>query len=111
MTPDILKQAREALENIAHLESVVSHYAENSVMRQAVEQHAKSCREILSCLSAEPSAIPDGWVLVPREPTEEMKHKGASFYRHFAATSPCIPNDIYRVMLSAAPKPPEQVTE
>lgn len=56
-------------------------------------------------------AAPDGWVVVPREPTEEMSDAGAQsdgvqleddddtiFY----------PARIYRAMIAAAPHPPEQ---
>lgn len=58
--------------------------------------------------------FPDGWVLVPREPTEEMLTAWAAEAerQHFALddfSEPIYPAKLYTAMLAAAPSPP--VTE
>lgn len=55
-----------------------------------------SIREKLAQQSAHPT---DGWVTVPREPTEEMLAA--------VRADPSVPRDIYRAMTSAAPQPQE----
>lgn len=55
---------------------------------------------------AQPVAVPDGWVLVPREPTQEMVTAGAdaaerNFTRRTRAPA------TFKAMLSAAPLPPD----
>lgn len=47
-----------------------------------------------------PAEIPDGWQLVPIEPTEEMINDADKHEHRFSDV-------IYRVMLAAAPKPEE----
>jgi hypothetical protein len=49
----------------------------------------------------------DGWVMVPVEPTEEMIMAG--YEGQGEATYPAV-RDAYRAMLSAAPTPPQQVS-
>jgi len=48
--------------------------------------------------------IPDGWVLVPKEPTEKMLRAGQSFQGEHVYASHEVAN-IYRDMLEAAHKP------
>ena len=43
-------------------------------------------------------AIPEGHVVVPKEPTQEMC--AAGYYTH---RTPCAPEIIYRAMIAAAP--------
>lgn len=67
-------------------------------------------------------APPDGWVMVPVEPTQEMYHKikmalpvetrawfeDGKMHCTILLEHECVdPNDVYRAMLKAAPKPPE----
>ncbi|UBB18313.1 hypothetical protein [Comamonas odontotermitis] len=58
-------------------------------------------REQLAQLSAR-QAVPDGWRLVPMEPTEEMIKAGNTK----TWVLPC--HDCWSAMLSAAPPPPER---
>lgn len=49
-------------------------------------------------------AVPEGWKLVPIEPTHEMTEQGAQeadWYAHNAY-------DCYKAMLDAAPQPPKE---
>lgn len=48
--------------------------------------------------------VPEGYTLVPIEPTREMILSGSIYYQRHGALSPCIPADIYKAMLKAAPK-------
>lgn len=52
--------------------------------------------------STPPSAVPAGWVLVPREPTVYMRDAGMK-----AQYAPSASGTIYRAMLAAAPPPPD----
>jgi hypothetical protein len=56
-------------------------------------------------LYTHPAPIPDGMVLVPVEPTEEMKVAGSDALGVYHCGSP---SDIYKAMLQAAPKPGEK---
>jgi len=54
-------------------------------------------------------AVPDGYVLVPREPTEAMLSEGGDELCDSNAHSyPNLARAVYDAMLSAAPKPPTQ---
>jgi hypothetical protein len=48
--------------------------------------------------------VPEGYALVPIEPTREMILSGSNYYQKHGALSPCIPAGIYQAMLKAAPK-------
>lgn len=51
-------------------------------------------------------AIPEGWQLVPKEPTPEMIRSGQSEYGEVVFAEHQV-NSVYRDMLAAAPKPIE----
>ena len=67
-------------------------------------------------VKAEPAAIPEGWVLVPKEPDEMMQIRGdeaTSRYVEWEAEGPTdgshcaeMVDGIYKAMLDAAPTPP-----
>ena len=48
--------------------------------------------------SAQPRAVPDGWVMVPREPTVEMKNAAEGFNYSYDL------DDAWHLMISAAPQ-------
>lgn len=51
-------------------------------------------------------AIPEGWQLVPKEPTIDMHDKGTQVILAFGEHPTCHgANECYKAMLSAAPKP------
>ena len=53
-------------------------------------------------------SVPEGWKLVPVEPTEAMMNAApASYSSSFMAIWPKICGDIYRALLAAAPASPE----
>lgn len=54
-------------------------------------------------------SVPEGWKLVPVEPTEAMMNAApASYSSSFMAIWPKICGDIYRALLAAAPASPKQ---
>jgi len=55
-------------------------------------------------LAARGCFVPEGYALVPIEPTREMILSGSNYYQKHGALSPCIPADIYKAMIKAAPK-------
>jgi len=55
--------------------------------------------------AAKPAAVPDGWVMVPREPTPEMRAEIMSAINH----EHMVKN--YKAMLAAAPQPPAPVVD
>lgn len=98
---DELKAALNKLEWAAvSAEAAASHAAEfpNGVAEQVKEASAErlaSARARVEALCV----VPDGWRLVPAEPTGEMVKAGI-------AANDGIVSDIYRAMLAAAPPPP-----
>lgn len=52
------------------------------------------------------AGVPNGWQLVPKEPTGEMIWDGAKENEIYNKTIAECMRDIYKAMLSAAPKPP-----
>lgn len=50
-------------------------------------------------------AVPEGWALVPIEPTEEMHEAGEFVPRGIGSCPPSVGN-VYRAMIAAAPQPP-----
>ena len=48
------------------------------------------------------TSIPEGWKLVPIEPTDRMLSAGQSEWLESAGADPCF--DVYRAMLAAAPE-------
>ncbi|MEH8712979.1 hypothetical protein [Klebsiella quasipneumoniae] len=74
--------------------------------RENANSSTNNCREIPETSTKAP-AIPDGYVMVPNEPTEEMLQAS---YREAAVYSPTA----YRAMLAAAPQPqnaPQNIPE
>ena len=61
-----------------------------------------------AALSAMPRHVPEGWVLMPKEPTKEMIKSGsdAALVVHRTLNT----GDVYRAMLSAA-RPPAPLSE
>jgi len=49
-------------------------------------------------------ATPEGWVLVPKEPTKEMREAGFDAVNWGDIRSPVQLNEAYKAMLAAAPK-------
>lgn len=71
--------------------------------------HAVDCKlaATLSCqqpASAQPVAVPDGWQLVPKEPTRAMLDAAHTNFRKDIGIDPLLKTS-YRAMLSAAQKP------
>ena len=54
-------------------------------------------------IGSPPAAVPDGWVLVPKEPTPEMV---MAYGEPFSEADAQRNEAVYRAMLSAAPTPP-----
>lgn len=72
-------------------------------------------QDFARAIEAEAQRVPDGWKLVPVEPTAEMLHRvdGASIINFEEAAEACALSfeeiqAIYRAMLSAAPEPVQQ---
>ena len=87
-------------------------------LRAAIEQYeaAEPCRQnphyagprqcnrgTVGCTQPHPApAVPEGWQLVPKEPTEEMRNAFANGTIGFDRLT----SNAYRAMLKAAPAPP-----
>ena len=69
MTP--IEQDRETLASRL-LEHAAIHDAETSPYSPEQKQWADDLRAAAAALSALPAHAPDGWVMVPKEPTPEM---------------------------------------
>lgn len=96
--------------------------AHKMARRKALEQAKKDAiaewntRAALAAASAQPVAVPDGWQMVPVDPTKEMKAAAVKFangpavYKAVAAAALEIEEGIYgeayEAMLAAAPQPP-----
>ena len=67
----------------------------------------KICVDKWNKRTANSPAIPDGWKLVPIEPTADMSHAGHDYYQKSKAEfGDFTPTGMYRAMLSAVPQPP-----
>ena len=99
------------------------HCGEGTLERRLRAQHNDRIDRLVAALSA-PSSPGDGWVMVPREPTDEMLLKGHHQIDWWRDDQPTNTNDdplqkpggvgttckedlldAYRAMLSAAPSP------
>lgn len=69
---------------------------------RVVMLEAAAMLDALSAQPGQPAAVPEGWKLVPVEPTEDMEAAG------WIDKEDVCPCDIYRAMLSAAPPAPVQ---
>ena len=67
-----------------------------------------------------PPAVPDGWVMVPREPTDEMTDKGESAliagplekeFKDAPSATWAAAKACYRAMISAAPAAPTETSD
>jgi len=65
------------------------------------KESVEAVSDLIEAQAAQPVGAPDGWVMVPREPTAEMAQVG----RHAA---PYRATDVYKAMILAAPQPPAQ---
>ena len=74
--------------------------------------HDRLADAIVTHLATLPSAVPDGWKLVPIEPTEEMLEQAAThdLNRRTAETDQWN-HDTWSFMLDAAPEPPNACRE
>lgn len=67
--------------------------------------------QVLHRLSTRPQQIPDGWQLVPKEPTEAMKNAslkacdGKAYPADMRIGPMAMNADVYKAMLAAAPQP------
>ena len=82
---------------------------------EAAKKAIKDAHVALASPALESAAVPDGWQLVPKEPTEEMLESGRKAYFGARAYSDTTPDQAQRLdyiaMLAAAPSPPVQPTE
>jgi hypothetical protein len=89
--PDLLDALRQIAAYPVHRAEEISIDGARAIARAA----------IAAAEAAQPTAVPDGWKLVPVEPTDEMLAAGSEqdqqFYDHARF--------VYRAMLAAAPKP------
>jgi hypothetical protein len=70
---------------------------------ERANDHWREQLESLPLYTHTQPAVPEGWKLVPIEPTHEMTEQGAQeadWYAHNAY-------DCYKAMLDAAPQPPK----
>ena len=91
MTTKILKQALDALER---------------GYKDLVDAAIKAIRTHLA------SPVPDGWVMVPREPTREMRNAGRQTLKGSTGEFEGIQAEmVYKMMLNAAPPAPKEQQE
>ena len=56
---------------------------------------------------ASPASVPEGYVVVPVEPTLEMFNAGdGAFFTAYTGTATSSPDRVYKAMIAAAPTPP-----
>ena len=106
----VVEQSLRALENTSplgfNMESDKKFYAAITTLRAALQQPDAGI----------PASVPEGWKLVPVDPTREMKSAGAfaaarANAMSYSPVGTYIPVDAmalmsYRAMLTAAPQPP-----
>ena len=90
---------------------VGGYHATVDAAKAAAEAHYR--KRILSALSpsleGKPAPVQEGWVLVPREPTEAMLQAADKAWRaSVSATSKLMLREAVRAMLAAAPPAPER---
>lgn len=61
-------------------------------------------KDLIDRVAAQPVGVPDGWVMVPRGPTNDMVLAGIGAWSSQHANA----IDIWHAMLAAAPQPPAQ---
>jgi len=68
----------------------------------------KAVRAAIASPDQQGGTIPDGWVLLPREPTPAMRKAGDGYTNCGGACGNRAGADAYRAMLAAAPTPPSK---
>ena len=64
-------------------------------------------RAVYEAGRASPASVPEGYVLVPVEPTLEMFNAGGdAFFTAYTGTATSSPDRVYKAMIAAAPTPP-----
>lgn len=100
---------RMAANSIAH-EAFEQHFSQSFTDREWRSESAtwaaawKAAKRHEAQAQPAPS-IPEGWKLVPIEPTYEMLEAGeGTFVPTYTGTPVSVPFDVYRAMLAAAPE-------
>ena len=76
-----------------------------AMLAEEIKRHGEEARHILTALKTQ-EKLENGYVMVPREPTDEMIQKGWRRFDKFAKPENRTVN-MYRAMISSAPTPPE----
>lgn len=64
-------------------------------------------RAVYEAGRASPASVPEGYALVPVEPTLEMFNAGdGAFFTAYTGTATSSPDRVYKAMIAAAPTPP-----
>ena len=95
---ELVERAAILLETFA-THGMLSHYEDG---RET--ENAKLCRETATPLRSSVLEIPEGWALVPKEPTREMLIALMGNPVVLAASDEVVGREAYRVMLTAAAK-------
>lgn len=101
MNSDDLVESLEAIQRDPY--SVIRDIHALGALLDGVTQHITGQNAEITRLRAQ---VPEGWVVVPREPTREMIEAGILF-----GNSPNKAAIIYQNMLSAAPTPQKGVSD
>ncbi len=80
-----------------------------TILRNDILDPDDDCLAIHPKFAAQTREVPDGWALVPVDPTEQMIRSGAIWCRQSPGVAPTVNNECtaamsYRAMLAAAPK-------
>lgn len=106
-TEAALEKALDAYWNVAYQQGQETrgHDDEHGTAQKA-EDGLRAAIAALSRPAQEPVAVPDGWQLVPIEPTREMWAAMANtLYGYKNRHHDKVAGDLYSAMLSAAPQP------
>lgn len=99
-TQEFVTLPREVVEQA--LEALINEGEFRKLLKPLIEKSIDSIREALDQPDAGiPATVPEGWKLVPVDPTREMLRSA------FPASGPVTANAVYRAMLAAAPQPPK----
>ena len=84
-----------------NLDQIKAEYASNDYNPELLLQH------LLPHVEASPASVPEGYALVPVEPTLEMFNAGdGAFFTAYTGTATSSPDRVYKAMIAAAPTPP-----